>query len=140
MQNPHVNRRTVAKGMAWSVPAIAASQALPAFAVSCRTPTTTVQNNIKTFLDKYTKTLPDLKGTKFRFWFYDAGGSNGSGLHEGGVMMKNIGQKRANFALNQLLFEFAWKQVDTSPAVNSVITRVAGPSNDAYVIKPQSPM
>lgn len=139
MQNPHVNRRTVAKGMAWSVPAIAASQALPAFAVSCRTPTTTVQNNIKTFLDQYTQQLPDLTGVKLRTWFYDAGGQNGGGAIEGGVMLKNVGTKMADFTARSMLFEFAALNVGTSPAVNNTLKTVAGPVQTLKLQVPYGP-
>lgn len=42
-----INRRTVAKGMAWSVPAVAIASAAPAFAVSGPTPTITFTSACK---------------------------------------------------------------------------------------------
>lgn len=122
-----ISRRTLTQGVAWSVPAIAASQALPAFAVSkCSTPAATVHNNIKTYLDQYTQQLPDLTGIKLRTWFYDTGNQNGR-LGEGGVMLQNVGQKLADFTARSMMFEFAAMHVDTSPAVNNTLKTVAGP-------------
>ena len=53
-----VSRRTLAKGAAWSLPAIAASAAVPVVAASCSSPSYTMQGTVSTYFSGTNMTAP----------------------------------------------------------------------------------
>lgn len=83
IQNNGISRRSVAKGAAWSVPAVAVAASVPAVAASgCTIPATTIAGQVDANFTAYRDTLAQVvtqcgANPKFAIWYDGAGGSNG---------------------------------------------------------------
>ena len=115
----NVSRRTLAKGAAWAAPAVVATAAVPAYAASPNCPSD-IDTQMDTYFQTYASALPDLSAGTWRFWWTETANGNGYG----GTLAYLAAQYEGpsfDLATNPYVFEFAQKNVDTSPAVNRVV-------------------
>lgn len=114
MGHPSVSRRTLAKGAAWSVPAVAMAAAAPAVALSCPAG---VAADVEGVFASYKQGLPSLTDVNFIISFHSAVHGNGA-LAEHSVHVTNQGTTSIDGTF-PLSVDFAYRNVDTSPAVNT---------------------
>ena len=136
----HVSRRTVTKGAAWSVPALAMAAAAPAAALSCPT---TVQDDVEAVFSAYKSRIPSMQGVNLVISFHGAAHLNGAGA-EHSVHLTNRGRTSLDSSTFPLRIDFGFKNVDTSPAINATFrggAQISGPiaSNREAINTPWNP-
>ncbi|QRZ62463.1 hypothetical protein [Rothia sp. ZJ932] len=128
----NISRRSLAKGAAWAAPVVAATSTIPAYAASKCPPNIDVE--VDKYFQVYASTLPDLSNSRWRFWWTDAAPSNGF-LHQTTISGQYEGDA-IDFAANPFVFEFAQKNVDTSPVVNNILGGRTGLGNFSGITVP----
>ncbi|MFC0360168.1 hypothetical protein ACFFHC_10255 [Kytococcus schroeteri] len=93
-QTSGISRRSIAKGAAWSVPAVAVAASAPAVAASCTIPADTIAGQVDANFTAYKDTLAQVvtqcgANPKFAIWYDGAGGSNGF-LQNSTINARNI--------------------------------------------------
>lgn len=131
-----ISRRTLAKGAAWSVPAVAVAAAAPASALSSCNPTK-IDGDVNGYFERYRDSLPDLTGVELGVYFHAPSGSPGA-VNESSVWFKNEGSVTLSADV-PLDIQFAFRNVSTSEAVNSTLTRYSGPATSKMINKPWAP-
>ena len=111
-----VSRRTLTKGAAWSVPAVALAAAAPAAALSC--PATVTEEIAKYFTD-FKAQLPDLTGARFVLSYHVSNSLNGAGLGNASVHLTNEGTVNLDASTFPFSVDLAFRNVGTSPAINN---------------------
>ncbi|MDY3678598.1 MAG: hypothetical protein SO046_05200 [Actinomyces urogenitalis] len=130
-----VSRRTLTKGAAWSVPAVAFAAAAPATALPCPG---TVATDVEEVFNRFKATMPDLSGVKLVVSYHSSSGANGF-LTEHSIHLTNAGTKPLDAETFPLSIDLAFKAVDTSPAVNTTLSKIAGPAQTRDIPKPWNP-
>ncbi len=114
----NVSRRTLAKGAAWAAPAVVATAAIPAYAASMSCPDD-IDIQVEEIFQKRLASLPSLRNTNIRFWFTNNSGSNGA-LHTSNLRMQITNGGSLDVSTLPFGFEFAQRNVATSPAINKL--------------------
>ncbi|WP_172120101.1 hypothetical protein [Actinomyces faecalis] len=120
-----VSRRALARGAAWSVPAVAFAAAAPATALSCPP---SVRDDVEAVFKAHKSRLPSMEGVDLVFSFHSAGHLNGAG-GENSLHLVNRGTVGVDASTFPLRIDFGFKHVDTSPAVNTTFkdAQISGP-------------
>ena len=122
-----VSRRTLTKGALWAVPAAALAASTPATASATPTPLE-VTTEIDQVFATFRAGLRDLSGVDLTISFHSAVHQNGA-LGEHSIHLSNTGRQTLDAGAFSLMMEFAYKNVDTSPAVNQTFTYDAQVAN-----------
>ena len=112
------SRRTLAKGVAWAAPVVVASASVPVYAASSPCPAD-IDAQVEAVFQRRLAALPNLQNTTIRFWYNNNASSNGAlGTSNLRVQVTNGGV----LDVPQLPFgfEFAQRNVATSPAINKL--------------------
>lgn len=112
------SRRTLAKGAAWAAPVVVASAAVPAYAASSSCPHD-IDAQVDAVFQRRLAALPSLQNTTIRFWYNANANSNGAlGTSNLRIQVTNGGA--LDVAHLPFGFEFAQRNVATSPAINKL--------------------
>ncbi|MCI7457801.1 hypothetical protein [Actinomyces urogenitalis] len=119
-----ISRRTLTKGALWAIPAAALASTAPASAAA----QPTAETEIDELFTSFCAGLPDLTGVELIISFHSAVHQNGA-LGEHSIHLTNMGTKTLDAGSCPLMIEFAYKNVDSSPAVNQTFTHDATVAN-----------
>lgn len=114
----NLSRRTLAKGAAWAAPAVVASAAVPAYAASSSCPDD-IDAQVDAVFQMRLAALPSLQNTTIRLWYTANANSNGA-LGTSNLRMQVTNGGALDVADLPFGFEFAQRNVATSPAVNKL--------------------
>lgn len=115
-----MSRRSLAKGAAWSVPAVAVAAAAPAMAKSFACDANRVVNEVGAYFTSYINRLPDLTNVHLNFSFHMPMAQNGY-LTEQSLWARNLGTKEltSEFPLD---IQYAVRNVGFSPVVDDTFS------------------
>ncbi|WP_168168507.1 hypothetical protein, partial [Kytococcus sp. HMSC28H12] len=124
----------------WSVPAVAVAASAPAVAASKFTCPTNPAGIVDGVFTTYKAGMPDLSNVDLNIWYVSGGGEQNGALSSAGVNMRNLGTQDLDWAGYNLLWEIGVRQVDTSPAVNTLDqVRYTNASQYTKLVDPWSP-
>lgn len=111
-----ISRRSLTKGAAWTVPAVAVAAAAPAVAKSYACPPDRIVSEVNAYFTSYINRLPDLKDVHLNFSFHMPMAQNGF-LTEQSLWVRNLGTKEltSQFPLD---IQYAVRNVGNSPVVD----------------------
>ncbi|WP_172120102.1 hypothetical protein [Actinomyces faecalis] len=103
-----VSRRTLAKGAAWSVPAVSLAAAAPALAASSEACppgiVATATSEVEAWFAVYKAALPDMTGIKWAVAHMATINKNGA-LHNPGTLFSNIGEREVDLEAHPFIWE-----------------------------------